>query len=295
MSFRRLPVPLAFATLSCLYPVSPVAAQSTVPALCAELPPPRSTERLHVSLALMAYDKKGDVRQKYGKEERAALLDIVQHLKSQLPAPPASPAPTTSSRFMVLDSATKTYMPVLSPEVSFTLDDAGTVSEVVFGQQQPGTAADTLFADVLRRIALDAKLAGLARRFGEKSVRLSLFTLFGRDSAGPKVAWAQTPYHQQEVPLYAGTDAKLLPRSTGPQYPQMQRNSRTNGEVMSKFTINPDGFVAPSTIRIVRATDKQFGDAVRAWLPTLRFMPATIGGCPVASAVAVPTRFQINY
>jgi len=171
----------------------------------------------------------------------------------------------------------------------------GTVSGIEFAKRQPGTVADTLFADVLRRIALDAKLLGIAPKFGEKSVRLALFTIFGRDPAGPKLAWAQVPFYQQDVPLYTGTDAKPMPRSLGPQYPESLRNSRTNGEAVAKFVINADGTVPRSSIRILRATDPLFGDAVRVWLSSERFMPATIKGCPVESTVVLPNTFRIHY
>lgn len=278
---------------SLLAPALP--AQPAVPAPCAELPPPRATEELFVSLAVMAFDRKGEVRYKYDKDERAALLAIVQHLKSQLPVPPAPPQPALSSRFMSLDAKTKTYMPVLSPEVSFTLDDAGTVTGVEFGKMQPATTADTIFADVLKRTALDAKLSGLASRFGEKEVRLTLFTIFGRDSAGPKVAWAQTPFYRQAVPVYSGTDARPSPKSAGPVYPEDLRITRTNGEVTSKFVIGADGTVPRASIQILRTTDPQFGESVRAWLSNERFIPATINGCPVPSTVVIPNKFEIRY
>jgi hypothetical protein len=55
----------------------------------------------------------------------------------------------------------------------------------------------------------------------------------------------------------------------------------------------PDGRVGRSSLRVLRATSRDFASAVEAVVPRLRFMPAEANGCTVPIAVRMPFGFDV--
>lgn len=84
---------------------------------------------------------------------------------------------------------------------------------------------------------------------------------------------------------------KRLPDGVVPQYPEVMRASRTDGEVLAQFVVDTGGRAMPETFRVLKTTHDLFAQAVRAALPDMRFVPATIGGKPVRQLVQQPFHF----
>jgi TonB family protein len=79
----------------------------------------------------------------------------------------------------------------------------------------------------------------------------------------------------------------------GPRYPDALRSANIPGEVLAQFIVRNDGSVDAASFAVVRSTDDQFTDAVRASISSLHFNPALVGGRPVGQLVQMPFRFNL--
>jgi TonB family protein len=84
-----------------------------------------------------------------------------------------------------------------------------------------------------------------------------------------------------------------VPGSQAPRYPDSLRTARVSGNVLAAFVVDTAGIADPTTIKIVRATDPLFADAVRNAVPNMRFLPAVVNGRSVRQAVQQPIIFNI--
>jgi periplasmic protein TonB len=87
---------------------------------------------------------------------------------------------------------------------------------------------------------------------------------------------------------------KRLPDGVVLHYPDVRRASRTNGEVLAQFVVDTNGRALPEAFKVIKTTHDLFAQAVKAALPDMRFMPATIGGKPVRQLVQQPFHFTIT-
>jgi hypothetical protein len=104
---------------------------------------------------------------------------------------------------------------------------------------------------------------------------------FSTDSAGDafRVAVANFP----RMPV---VDAMPRRDNPAPEFPaSAKRDSIASGEVVLRFVVDQTGAVVPATIEVARASNFDFLRSALASLPTQRFTPATIRGCPVAQVV----------
>jgi hypothetical protein len=80
-----------------------------------------------------------------------------------------------------------------------------------------------------------------------------------------------------------------------PEFPADERDDgATAGEVVFRLVIDRSGSPAMETIEVLRASSMSFVRAALAALPTQRFTPATIGGCPVAQQIEYPMAFVLR-
>jgi TonB family protein len=78
----------------------------------------------------------------------------------------------------------------------------------------------------------------------------------------------------------------------GPRYPQEHVGSGFEGKVVLDFVVNAAGQTEPRTVRVQRTPDVLFLQSALNYLPTMRYTPATAGGCPIALRVAQPFDFR---
>jgi hypothetical protein len=85
-----------------------------------------------------------------------------------------------------------------------------------------------------------------------------------------------------------------VPRADNPalQFADAARaDSLRSGSVVLRFIVGRDGVPEPGTTEVVRFSDARFLRAAAAALPSQRFRPATVRGCPVAQLVDYPMSF----
>lgn len=79
-----------------------------------------------------------------------------------------------------------------------------------------------------------------------------------------------------------------------PSYPEMLKSSGVEGEALVQFVVDTTGRAELGSFKVLRATHDAFGQAVRAALPRMRFLPAEIGGRKVRMLVQQPFAFALN-
>ncbi len=88
--------------------------------------------------------------------------------------------------------------------------------------------------------------------------------------------------------------AAAIPGSGNPAYPEMLKSSGVEGEALVQFVVDTTGRAEMGSFKVLRATHDAFGQAVRAALPRMRFLPAEIGGRKVRMLVQQPFAFALN-
>lgn len=83
------------------------------------------------------------------------------------------------------------------------------------------------------------------------------------------------------------------PNSGQPKYPDILRQAGVEGDVLATFVVDTTGRADVSTFKVLRATHELFGTAVKQALPTMRFIPAEVGGKKVKQLVQQPFSFAI--
>ena len=78
-----------------------------------------------------------------------------------------------------------------------------------------------------------------------------------------------------------------------PAYPAMLERARVGGRVVVEFVIDSAGRIDLGSLRVVQSTNRQFTQAVRRVLPSLRFLPAQLERRAVRVAVRQPFEFRI--
>ena len=88
--------------------------------------------------------------------------------------------------------------------------------------------------------------------------------------------------------------ASPIPESGSPAYPETLKSSGVEGETRVQFVVDTAGRPELSSFAVVEASHAAFGQAVRAALPRMRFMPAEHRGRKVRVVVQQPFSFALN-
>ena len=89
--------------------------------------------------------------------------------------------------------------------------------------------------------------------------------------------------------------AQVLGETRTPTYPKELIARKVDGEVDAQFVVDATGAVDMRGFKVLRATEPAFADAVRRFLLTARYIPATIGGHPVRQVVQQQFMFDVNF
>ena len=84
------------------------------------------------------------------------------------------------------------------------------------------------------------------------------------------------------------------PGSPTPRYPEMLKAGGVEGEVLAQFVVDTTGRAEPSTFKVLKTSHELFTVAVRNALPSMRFLPAEVGGRKVKQLVQQPFTFAIT-
>jgi TonB family protein len=79
--------------------------------------------------------------------------------------------------------------------------------------------------------------------------------------------------------------AKLLPGAPPPLYPEELKYDNFKGTVVASFIVDTTGRVDPSSFKVVEASHKPFGEAVRVAVLKMRFVPAELAGKKVREQI----------
>ena len=99
-----------------------------------------------------------------------------------------------------------------------------------------------------------------------------------------------TVYYESQVE----NPVSAAPGSPGPKYPAELKAAGVEGRVLAMYVVNPDGTADTSTLKIQNSSHPLFTQAVREALPSMRFIPAEIGGKKVRQLVQQPMAFALT-
>jgi hypothetical protein len=88
---------------------------------------------------------------------------------------------------------------------------------------------------------------------------------------------------------------QILGETHTPTYPKELLARKVQGEVDAQFVVDASGAVDMRGFKVLRATEPAFADAVRRFLLTARYIPATIGGHAVRQIVQQQFMFDVNF
>jgi TonB family protein len=78
-----------------------------------------------------------------------------------------------------------------------------------------------------------------------------------------------------------------------PPYPEALEKAKVEGEVLVQFVVNPDGLADMSTFKVLKSSNDLFTQSVKGVLPSMRFVPARVGGKAVRQLVQMPFGFKV--
>jgi len=84
------------------------------------------------------------------------------------------------------------------------------------------------------------------------------------------------------------------PGNAAPRYPDMLRDAKVEGEVLTQFVVDETGAPDMSTFRVLKSSHELFTATVQAALPNERFYPAELKGRKVKQLVQMPFQFSLT-
>ena len=84
------------------------------------------------------------------------------------------------------------------------------------------------------------------------------------------------------------------PNSGQPRYPDILRQAGVEGEVLAQFVVDTTGKADVSSFKVLKTSHDLFATAVKNALPSMRFIPAEVGGRKVKQLVQQPFGFAIQ-
>jgi protein TonB len=84
------------------------------------------------------------------------------------------------------------------------------------------------------------------------------------------------------------------PGSAQPRYPDMLKSAGVEGEVLAQFVVDTTGRAEMGSFKVLKSSHDLFTTAVRNALPTMRFLPAEVGGRKVKQLVQQPFQFALT-
>jgi len=100
--------------------------------------------------------------------------------------------------------------------------------------------------------------------------------------------------HDVRLANEVDTEARYLPGSAEPLYPDSLWRAHVDGHVVAQFVVDSGGAVEAGTVTIVSSSHPAFAAAVRAAVPAARFEPAEAGGRHVRQLVQLPFNFSLT-
>jgi outer membrane biosynthesis protein TonB len=178
---------------------------------------------------------------------------------------------------------TARYLGVQRAEISVMVHRDGSISDAALTVPSGTPAMDSIL-----RVALAAMdSASKDRRAAAQSDSMRVSIIVGTDRWGSS-AFAVAVMTVAIATLRPTQFVDVLP---GQKLPHPKGSPQT-GSVMAMFAVGRDGRAVPGSIRIIRASAKNLGEAATNVIPTWRFSPAEYDGCPIVWWVEQPFEFR---
>ena len=84
------------------------------------------------------------------------------------------------------------------------------------------------------------------------------------------------------------------PDTQHPRYPDILRSGGIEGMVVTQFVVDTTGRIESGSFKVLSSTNALFTAAVRSAMPTLRYVPAEVGGRRVRQLVQQPFVFALR-
>jgi hypothetical protein len=184
-----------------------------------------------------------------------------------------------------LDSTAARRMLVASSGIAFTVNPNGFIRDasLIEGARTPaGAPVDQLLQRLVRRADSARVLGGML--MGQEAGRADTVRVELRLTAFPEPDDVSQPVVRLAI-AYARADrrAEPVPDNPAPRYPKEALDGRLGDTVRVSFVVGEDGRPEGGSVEILRASHKEFSDAVSYVLPYYRFHPARAGDCVVRS------------
>jgi TonB family protein len=155
-----------------------------------------------------------------------------------------------------------------------------------------GTVSRIGMIDYALTPAFSDSVGAIIKRIGDEK----LIPFFDKPDSIPLDITITIEQHPDSVPSHRQLFKAMLPRfdmtfklgdyprrAGGPKYPRIAEARGIGDTVKVSFTILADGTVAPQSVDVLKGHYRDFIRAVFDKLATTSYVPAHIGGCPVAS------------
>ena len=77
-------------------------------------------------------------------------------------------------------------------------------------------------------------------------------------------------------------------------YPRMLQDAGIEGQVLVQFVITSEGKVDASTVKVINASNEQFGTATKQAVERFRFRPGKYQGRPVPVLIQIPITWKVD-
>lgn len=147
-------------------------------------------------------------------------------------------------------------------------------------------------AGTMRRVAADVRSAAVLVDSATKVVARAL----GVSPTDPRFRSPAPPGTPPAIYFDFQVDREVRPAagSGAPRYPESLRTAGIEGEVLVRFVVDTSGLVILDSFGVLRFTQLEFVDAVRAALPSLLYVPAIKDGRNVRQMVTQPFIFKLE-
>lgn len=174
--------------------------------------------------------------------------------------------------------------PYYLPPPNRTPSQAGaheTIKYVELAPEGPGAGFGPAVTPIARDDKPEAELSPTTGDLGRDLTNSeALASLAGQDSVFSE--------------LQVDSTVARYPGSAAPAYPAEMLRQNVQGSVTTQYVVDTTGFADTLSLRIIRTSNVEFSNAVRAALPFMRFFPAKVGSKKVRQLVEQEFTFRIE-
>jgi Gram-negative bacterial TonB protein C-terminal len=183
--------------------------------------------------------------------------------------------------------------------MAFTVTDKGTVEDITMLASSLSASFDRNVVAALRDVGASGLLPQRVKGVGRHTkFWMEVETVADADTAhdyGDTAGAVRMRWVSTRIPLWRGAVRPAqVPGHQWVPYPFRAERAAVEDSVLVQFVIGPDGHVVPGTAYLYHAGYRDFVQVIADRLHSLRYVPTTIGGCPVASIAQQPFTFRIE-